>query len=47
MASESRLLADGEWFVARCLDVELVSQGRTRAEARANEEALELYLENS
>jgi predicted RNase H-like HicB family nuclease len=33
------------WWVARCLDVELVSQGRSRSEALAMlREALELYF---
>jgi predicted RNase H-like HicB family nuclease len=34
------------WFVARCLDVDVVSQGETVDEALANlEEALGLYFE--
>ena len=38
---------DGEWYVARCLDVEVASQGRTIDEALANlREALELYFED-
>lgn len=41
------VLRDGDWYVARCLDVEIASQGRTADEARANlAEALELLLEN-
>ena len=38
---------DGGWYVARCLDVEVASQGRTIDEALANlREALELYFED-
>lgn len=38
---------DGEWHVARCLEVEVTSQGKTMEEALANlQEALELYFEN-
>ena len=34
------------WYVARCLDVDVVSQGETVNEAVANlEEALSLYFE--
>jgi predicted RNase H-like HicB family nuclease len=34
------------WYVARCLDVEVASQGETAEEALANlKEALELYFE--
>ncbi len=45
-----RLLAavtkEGSWYVARCLEVEVASQGRTIEEALANlKEALELYFE--
>jgi predicted RNase H-like HicB family nuclease len=35
------------WYVARCLEVEVTSQGATADEALANlKEALELYFEN-
>jgi predicted RNase H-like HicB family nuclease len=35
------------WYVARCLDVEVTSQGETVEEALANlREALELYFED-
>ncbi|MDQ4142243.1 MAG: hypothetical protein M3198_00605 [Actinomycetota bacterium] len=45
---EVEVFREGEWFVARCLGIELASQGRTRSEAMASlEEALELYLEKS
>jgi predicted RNase H-like HicB family nuclease len=38
---------DGDWYVARCLDVEVASQGHTIDEALANlREALELYFED-
>ena len=37
---------DGEWFIARCLDFPVTTQGRTLAVAKANlQEAVELYLE--
>jgi predicted RNase H-like HicB family nuclease len=37
---------DGQWFVARCLDVPVTTQGRTLAAAKKNlREAVELYLE--
>lgn len=39
---------DGGWYVARCLEVEVTSQGRTVEEALANlKEALELYFEDA
>ena len=37
---------DGKWFIARCLDVPVTTQGRTLAAAKRNLcEAVELYLE--
>jgi predicted RNase H-like HicB family nuclease len=37
---------DGDWFVARCLDLPVTTQGRTLAAAKKNlQEAVELYLE--
>jgi len=37
---------EGEWFVARCLEVEVTSEGKTLEDARHNlVEALELYFE--
>jgi predicted RNase H-like HicB family nuclease len=37
---------DGEWFIARCLDFPVTTQGKTLMAARANlQEAVELYLE--
>lgn len=39
---------EGEWYVARCLEIDIASQGDTEDEAMANlEEALELYFEPS
>lgn len=38
---------EGDWRVARCLEVEVASQGHTVDEALANlREALELYYED-
>jgi predicted RNase H-like HicB family nuclease len=38
---------DGEWYVARCLEVEITSQGKTMEEALANlQQALELFFED-
>ena len=35
------------WFVSRCLEVEVTSQGKSVEEAQANlKEALELYYED-
>lgn len=40
------LTFEDPWWVARCLEVEVVSQGHTEAEAVAMvREALELYFE--
>ena len=37
---------DGEWFIARCLDVPVTTQGRTLVVAKKNlAEAVELYFE--
>ncbi len=37
---------DGEWFIARCLDFPVTTQGKTLAAAKGNlQEAVELYLE--
>ena len=37
---------DGKWFVARCLDLPVTSQGATPEEAKSNlAEAIELYIE--
>jgi predicted RNase H-like HicB family nuclease len=38
---------EGDWYVARCLEVEVASQGQSFEEALANvTEALELYFED-
>lgn len=38
---------EGSWYVAKCVEVELASQGKTRQFALTNlDEALELYFEN-
>jgi len=38
---------EGDWYVARCLEVEVASQGETIEDALANlREALELYFED-
>jgi predicted RNase H-like HicB family nuclease len=37
---------DGEWFVARCLDLPVTTQGKTLVAAKKNlQEAVELYFE--
>lgn len=41
------LWKEERWYVARCLEIEVASQGRTRKEALENvEEAVELYFED-
>ncbi|KUO96185.1 type II toxin-antitoxin system HicB family antitoxin [Ferroacidibacillus organovorans] len=43
----SAIIRQGEWFVARCLEVEVTSQGKTLEDALNNlQEALELYFED-
>ena len=38
---------DGNWYVARCLELAVTSQGKTVARAKANlEEAVLLYIES-
>lgn len=38
---------EGKWYVATCVELGVVSQGKTIAEARKNiKEAVELYLED-
>ena len=38
---------EDKWYVARCLELEVVSQGKTVEEAQANlREAVELYVES-
>ena len=39
---------DGAWYVARCLEVEVTSQGKTVEEALGSlREALELYFDDN
>ena len=39
---------EAQWYVARCLEVEVASQGETVEEALVNlREALELYFEDA
>lgn len=46
MRFTAAITREGEWFVARCPDVEVTSQGRSIEEATANlTEALELFFE--
>jgi len=38
---------EGEWFVAHCVELGVVSQGKSIEEAQANlKEAVELYIES-
>lgn len=41
------IIQEGKWFVARCVELGVVSQGKTIEESQKNlKEAVELYLEN-
>lgn len=41
------IIQEGKWYVARCLELGVVSQGKTIEEAQKNlKEAVELYLED-
>ena len=41
------VVQEGGWFIARCPELDVTSQGRTLAEAEANvREAIELYIES-
>lgn len=41
------LVKESEWYVARCLEIGVTSQGRTVEEAQRNlQEAVELYIES-
>ncbi|MDI6757530.1 MAG: type II toxin-antitoxin system HicB family antitoxin [Endomicrobiia bacterium] len=43
----SIITREGKWYVAHCLELGVVSQGRTTSEAKANlKEAVELYIES-
>ena len=47
MRLTAAITQDGSWWVARCLEVEVTSQGDSFEEARTNlAEALELYFED-
>ena len=38
---------EGDWYIARCVELSITTQGRTLDAARANlQEAVELYLES-
>lgn len=48
MRLTAAITKEDEWYVARCLEVEVASQGKTMEEALANlHEALELYFEDA
>lgn len=48
MTFTAAITHEGSWFVARCLEVEVTSQGESSESALANlKEALELYFEDS
>jgi len=41
------IIKEGNWYVARCLELDVTSQGKTIEESQANlKEAVELYLES-
>ncbi len=41
------ITTEGNWFIARCLELGVISQGETQKEAEENlQEAVELYLED-
>jgi len=41
------LIKEGKWYVARCVELGVVSQGKTIEDAQKNlKEAVELYLED-
>ena len=47
MRFTAAITRDDGWYVARCLEVEVTSQGKSVEEARANlKEALELFFED-
>jgi predicted RNase H-like HicB family nuclease len=47
MRFTAAITKENKWYVARCLEVEVTSQGQTMEEALTNlQEALELYLED-
>ena len=41
------IIKEGKWYVARCVELGVTSQGKTIVEAKSNlREAIELYLED-
>ncbi len=43
----ARIRQEDEWFIAQCLEIDVASQGPSRAEALRNlSEALELHFED-
>lgn len=41
------IIQEGKWFVSRCVELGVVSQGKTIEESQKNlKEAVELYLED-
>ncbi len=47
MVFTAAITHEDPWYVARCLDIEVASQGETAEEALANlKEAFELYFED-
>ncbi|MCL6533587.1 MAG: type II toxin-antitoxin system HicB family antitoxin [Armatimonadetes bacterium] len=41
------IVKEGDWYIARCVELGVTTQGRTLDEARANlREAVELYIES-
>ena len=47
MQLTAAVIHEGDWYVARCLEVEVASQGATVEDSLANlHEALELYFED-
>ena len=48
MQLTAAIIHEPPWYVARCLEVEVASQGETAEEALGNlKEALELYFEDT
>lgn len=42
------IIQEGKWYIARCAELGVVSQGKTIEEAQKNlKEAVELYLEDN
>lgn len=48
MRLTAAIVQEGEWYIAKCLEVEVTSQGKTVDDAMKNlKEALELYFEDA